>query len=143
MDFEVADYYAHRYYLGAEDFKPSLKFTLEQHNELNDLVGKARERDDQWILDHLDASVFNKLIILGWFIDARSKGYSMSRNILKSSQVQVFNYNLKLSKLDDMDPLRIKVLILNNASKDQRFLDIGNEFSKRGFEVKIDHPIWL
>lgn len=143
MNFEVADYYAHRYYLGDEDFKPSLKFTLDQHNELNDMVSKARDRDDQWIIEHLDESTFNNLVILGWFIDARSKSYSMSRDILKLKQVQVFNYNLQLSKLEDMDPLRTKVLILHNASKEQRFIELGQEFSKRGFEVKIDHPIWI
>lgn len=143
MDFEVVDYYAQRYYLGNENFKPSLNFTLDQHNELNDIVSKARLRDDQWIIDHLDTSSFNKLVIIGWYIDAKSKSYSMSKDILKSKQVQTFNYNSQLSKIDDMDPLRTKVLILHNASKEQRFLDIGAEFSKRGFEVKIDHPVWI
>ena len=143
MDFSIADYYAQRYYLGSDDFKPSLKFTLDQNNELNDIVNKARQRDDQWIIDHLDASNFNKLVIVGWYIDAKSKSLSMDRDILISDQVQTFNYSSQLSKIDNMDPLRTKVIILYNASKEQRFLDIGKEFSKRGFDVKIDHPIWI
>ena len=141
MDFEVVDNFARGYYLGENNWNEQLNFTPEQRSYIASLVLKARERDDKWIIDHLNADRFNRLIIIGEYFHIREKVNSIGRRLGADNQIITVKDRRDLIKTYGLNRDKTKVLLLYYASQHREFVEIGFELSHHRFQVITDHPM--
>ena len=143
MDFLVADIYARTYYKG-ELPKPEevSKLTEEQRQEIVELTLKARERDDRWIIDHLNESAQNKLIIIGYYIHAERKLQSIGMSkIGHQKQIVVISNMSSIHQISGLDREKTKALMLHSSLSSFEFKYLMEEIVRQKYEVIIDHPM--
>lgn len=141
MDFMVADIYARTYYKG-ELPKPEevSNLTEEQREQIVELTLQARKRDDRWIIDFLNESNDNRLIVIGYYIHTERKLQSIGINKVGRQIVVVSNMQ-SIHQVSGLDHEKTKALMLYDSLSSFEFKYLMEEIIRRKYEVIVDHPM--